>query len=183
MYEEYRDIPGYEGLYRISCNGDIVSYNGPGKNPRLRAHTVYDGRHYIRLSKGNSIKNFPVATLVAQTFKVPNPDNHKIVMMKDGNPDNLNVDNLYWGTYNPHSPESDAKRVETMKKRGYKALKMAHEKIRRKVSAYDDDGNWIATFRGIADANRIMGVEIGQALIHGCRAGGYYWKYEDERKY
>ena len=186
MYEVYKDIPGYEGLYKISRTGDIVSFNSGKGKPRLRAHSIHVDRHFIILSRDGINKRFPVANLVAETFGLPNPNGYKTIAFKDGNFHNLNLDNLEWAPLGKArkeiSAEARARQVETRKKNGFKPPDSTFNVIRRKVAAYNDEGNWVATFRSVADAQRIVGGSIGQALIHGCHAGGYYWKYVEDEK-
>lgn len=186
-FEEYRDIPGYEGLYRISSKGEVISYVG-GKKPRIRRHNVNgDGQHYIALSRDTKVQRLNVAKLIAQTFNLPNPHHYRYVLPKDGNPANLDIDNLEWTNYHnktAHTPEAEAKRAKTWEekmKNGFHRRADVYEKLNRKVSAYDDDGIWVATFRSLAVASRLTGANnIGQALEVGCRSGGYYWKYAEE---
>ena len=182
MYEDYKDIPGYEGLYKISRTGNIVSFNSGKGKPRLRAHSIHVDRHFIILSKDGINKRYPVANLVAETFGLPNPNGYKTIAFKDGNFHNLSLDNLEWAPLSRArkeiSAEARARAAATLRAKGHKPSERALNTLRRKVSAYDDDGNWVASFRSVADANKIVGGSIGQALIKGCRAGGYYWRYD-----
>jgi len=43
-------------------------------------------------------KKFFIRRMIAKEF-LPNPNNYPHVLLKDGNPLNLRVDNLYWGKY------------------------------------------------------------------------------------
>ena len=57
------------------------------------------------------------------------------------------------------------------------------KKLNHKVSAYDDDGIWVATFKSLSVASKLTGANnIGQALKVGCRSGGYYWRYAEEKE-
>ena len=120
--------------------------------------------------------------MVAETFGLPNPNGYKTIAFKDGNFHNLSLDNLEWAPLSRArkeiSAEARARAAATLRAKGHKPSERALNTLRRKVSAYDDDGNWVASFRSVADANKIVGGSIGQALIKGCRAGGYYWRYE-----
>lgn len=184
--EEFRDIPGYEGLYKISNKGTVVSYVCSGK-PSVRRHNVKDdGQHYISLSRDKHVERLNVGKLVAKAFDLPNPHNYKYIYPKDGNNSNLDVDNLEWrkrDCSHAHTPEAKAKRRATCEALGIDSLASAHAKSRRKVCAYDDNGELIATFRSITDAGEITGSRsIGQALRAGCRSAGYYWRYEGDNK-
>lgn len=187
--EKYRDIPGYEGLYLISDKGTIVSYIASNKKPIVRRHNIKasgEGQHYIVLSKDKHIKRFNVAKLMALAFNLPNPNHYKYVLPKDGNPDNLDIDNLEWvkcHNKTAHTPEAEAKRAKTWEEKienGFHRRAHAYEKLNHKVSAYDDDNMWVATFKSLAVAAKLTGANnIGQALRVGCRSGGYYWRYAE----
>lgn len=93
-----RDIPGYEGLYLITRDGEI--YNNCGKKRKLR----YDGYGYLRLdlSKNNIRKTYRLHRLLALTF-IKNSYNYPCVDHKDGNIKNNNLNNLRWTTYRGNS--------------------------------------------------------------------------------
>lgn len=182
--DEYRDILGYNGLYGISRTGVIVSFQG--LKPRVLKHNRAKdgyGHHSVVLSRDGAIHRYSVAKLMAEAY-IPNPDNYNYVRFVDGDPDNLSVENLRWDIKDnskavaaSHTKEALAKISLAHKKSGF----MPQTVVRRKVGAYDGNGNLLATFRSIADAERMIGRKnIGQALKIGCRSGGYYWKYEDK---
>lgn len=84
--EEWRDIEGYEGLYKVSSLGRIMSVGRAfrtGKNgtrlcvlPDSIKKTVVNNKGYLRVSlnKDGKLRSFLVHRLVAQAF-IPNPDN------------------------------------------------------------------------------------------------------------
>lgn len=110
MIEE-KEIKDYEGLYKITSEGNIYSldrYNidkhgqkkfYPGKLLKFdtikRAHTTY---HRVTLSKNGVSKRYQVHRLVAETF-IPNKDNKSIVNHIDNNGCNNDVSNLEWCTH------------------------------------------------------------------------------------
>ena len=89
--EIWKDIPGYEGLYKASNLGNIYS---------IRMNKCFATNHNVTyprviLSKNGSRKCLAVHRLVAITF-LPNPDNLPQVHHIDGNHFNNTVDNLQW---------------------------------------------------------------------------------------
>jgi group I intron endonuclease len=66
-----------------------------------------------------------------------------------------------------------------------KAVDAAAEKSRKKVAQYDMDGNLIAVWQSIREAERVLGINhkgIGNCCKHLPRfksAGGYRWEYAD----
>ena len=66
--EEWRDISNYEGIYRVSNFGRVISKQF-GNEWRLRKLIVNkDGYNIVTLSKNGKIKNFLVHRLVAMAF-------------------------------------------------------------------------------------------------------------------
>lgn len=106
MKEEWKDIYGYEGLYKISNLGEIKSLERKVNYNNIRKITVHEriikqrsngGYKEVSLSKNNKGKNLSVHRLVAIHF-IPNPYNKKEVNHIDGNKSNNNIHNLEWVT-------------------------------------------------------------------------------------
>ena len=91
---EWRDVVGYEGLYKVSTEGNIKSIR---RNKILSQDTNQDGYKRVQLYKNKASKNYSVHRLVAQAF-IPNPDNLPQVNHKDEDKSNNCVSNLEWIT-------------------------------------------------------------------------------------
>ena len=91
--EEWKDIPGYEGVYRVSDTGKIISIRR-----NLHRKLTADKLGYLKITlSNNGINiNYFVHRLVMLTFvgKSNLPVNHK-----DGNASNNNLINLEYCTH------------------------------------------------------------------------------------
>lgn len=108
---EFKDIPGYEGLYKISEAGTVVSIgrNIPFTNRwgqpctrKIKTKLLYpklESNGYLRqtLSINNTHIQWSIHRLVAITY-IPNPKNLPVINHKDGNKLNNTVENLEWCT-------------------------------------------------------------------------------------
>lgn len=100
--EEWKDIPNYDGLYKVSNLGNIKSFNTKTnhKEPINLKQTMDRKNGYLTVSlcKDKVQKIYRVHRLVAEAF-IPNPNNYPIINHKDGRKQNNNVNNLEWCTY------------------------------------------------------------------------------------
>ena len=97
--EIYVDVKGYEGMYKISDYGNLLSINyaKTGKPKLMRNSINQEG--YIENTLHKESKTFFERRhrLVAINF-IPNQNNFPVVNHKDGNKLNNHIDNLEWCT-------------------------------------------------------------------------------------
>lgn len=117
--EEWRDVVGYEGLYKVSNYGLVI-------NSRYKiVGTYYGDEFYEDLNKYNCVSlvkdgkatRYGIHRLVALAFvNNPNPTKFNIVNHIDENKHNNYYKNLEWCTtlYNLHYGNADKKRRETL---------------------------------------------------------------------
>lgn len=98
--EQWRDVVGYEGLYRVSNYGNVFSVR---KDRLLKTETTNKGYLRVCLRKDGKEKHLKVHRLVANAF-IPNPNNYPQVNHKDEVKTNNCAFNLEWCTndYNAH---------------------------------------------------------------------------------
>lgn len=178
--EQWKDIAGYEGYYRISDEGRVWSvertdrgrhFGGHEKIPRIDSRN----RYTVELSKNGRSRNFVLARLVAIAF-VPNPDPKTMTYVnhKDEDTTNNRADNLEWCTHKYNC--NYGTRVERIKA----AQNMA-------VVQYTMDGRWVAEYGSMHIAAEAIGKDAGH--ICDCCQGnrscayGFFWRYKDDALY
>lgn len=122
MSENWRDIPGYEGLYQASDLGKVKSlnYHRTGKEQILSPTKGTHGYLQVDLYKDGVRKNCLVSLLVWEVFNGPIPEgmqvNHINEIKTDNRLENLNLmtckENNNWGTRNRRMAKSRSKMVE-----------------------------------------------------------------------
>jgi len=96
---EWRDIPGYEGLYQISERGDIwrITKSQGTSGGLVRVHKR--GRYWkATLCKDGIEKEFRIHVLVALAFINLKPETAEVVRHLDDDADNNHFSNIAYGT-------------------------------------------------------------------------------------
>lgn len=182
--EEWVAISDYEGLYRISSKGRVMSLNN---GERIMAPNLNSsGYERVCLYKNGSRKFLSVHFLVARAF-VPNPDGKPVIDHIDGNKRNNESSNLRWCT------QKENCNFELAKKRRAESHKPenspwfckcgAEHPSSKTVAQYSRGGELIRTYDGLSEAARKTNINIGN-ISSCCRlkrktAGGYIWKLND----
>jgi hypothetical protein len=108
IVEEWRDVVGFEGLYKVSNFGQVQTV----KTGEIKKQTIADGdkRPYLSLWKNNKIKVCRPHKLVMEAFVGVRPQGMECCH-NDGNPQNNYLSNLRWDT--PISNQADRVRHGT----------------------------------------------------------------------
>lgn len=193
--EIWKDVPGYEGRYRVSSWGRVMSMNFEGRcGPRLLKGVINtNGYRVVDLYKQLKPQKWLVHRLVAIAF-IPNPDNKPMIDHIDTVRTNNRVENLRWCTLteNQNNPITLMKFSQTSRGRRFseetkKRLSEIQKKIQlTPVYQLSIDGEIIKEWAGIKMAAEDLGIQR-RSISHCCRgryktAGGYKWIYKHPEK-
>ena len=186
--ETWKDVVGFEGLYKVSNKGNIYSVErrdsrGNRCGGRI-LKTKYGGKGYrqVNMYKNGKSKTTFVHRIVADAF-IPNPENLPQVNHIDEDKDNNNVKNLEWCTHKHNMNHG------TLKERTAQALS-------KKVKATNIKTGEFLTFNSAKEAERegygsgavsmacrgVYKTSAGKLVGDGRTYKGFRWSYEDEEE-
>ena len=175
IQETWKDIPGYEGLYKVSNTGKVKSMNYRHSDvPRILA-TLDNGYGYRRVRLYNVNKKYKyyyVHRLVWEAFMGSIPEglqiNHLNENKADNRLENLSLctpkENTNYGTRNKRAGEKHCKRIQML----------------------DKNNNILKTFNSLKEAaqflnkNKTTASSVISKCLHGKikSAYRYKWKFE-----
>ena len=186
--EIWRDVVGYEGLYKVSNFGRVKSLkdnNGKYREKILKFAKNNKGYLYVCLCKEGKVNKCKAHRIVAQAF-LENPNNLPMINHKDECKTNNVVTNIEWctakfncnyGTRNKRIvANTDYK--EKVANTDYKAIA---EKQSKQVFQYSKDLELISVWKSTRECDR-NGFDSGH--VSACCRGklqhykGYIWSYE-----
>lgn len=172
--EEWRDVEGYEGLYRVSSLGNVESLERYVDSKRGGTQLVHrrilkpqviNNYLAVALCKDGTVTRKTIHRLVASAF-LEKESSDDVVNHKDANKKNNCVDNLEWCTQKHNVEHSMIKGLRSQDKRSRRVVR--------------SDG---AEFASVNTAAKETGVSYGNlwSHLHGRRnhVGGYTFKYKE----
>lgn len=163
-------IKGYEDLYHINTEGDVISLGNKSNHLEekiLKPKIDKDGYRVFRLSKDNVKKDFRGCRLMAITF-IPNPLNLEFVNHINSNRADDTLSNLEWITAYGNWKHGHISKVKP-------------EKAVLKLEKYTD--KIVCEYKSLMEAARDVGINQGNITncIKGrCKStGGFSWKLKE----
>ena len=146
MQEVWVDIIGYNGKYKVSNTGKVISmnYNNTGKAKELKKKlNKNSGCYEVKLSKNNKTKDYMVGRLVAEHF-IPNKlFKTKVIHKKDTTDDS--VENLMWA-YESEAMHNQYNKDARKQKSSFTKITFKGKKYKDYTSIAKDFGLNIKTF-------------------------------------
>ena len=187
--ELWKDVVGYEGLYKVSDRGNV--YSVERKDPRgikiggrmLKPRDGGNGYLRVSLCKNGKVKGKYIHRLVTEAF-IPNPKKLPDVNHKDENPSNNELSNLEWcdARYNNNYGTRIERIVQIQSKKVRAVNIKTGEVIRFKSTA--EAGNKGYDQSGVATACRGDYKSGNGKLIggNGRTYKGFKWYYMEENR-
>lgn len=147
---EWKDITGYEGLYKISNCGDVWSCN---KQVVLKNNDNGNGYYRVSLYKNGTTKSMYVHRLVALNF-IPKADGKNIVNHIDENTKNNKVDNLEWCNHKENIEHGNAINKSVTTRKNSEAWKKSVDKKCTAVIGVNINNKETIRFKSVAEAGR-----------------------------
>ena len=126
--EEWRPIPGYEGLYEVSNIGRVKSLHGRSERI-LRPSRGNHGYSQVDLYRNHIGETKLIYHLVLESFVGPRPDKLECRHFPDQNPANNYLINISWDTREINAADRIINGTRTIGERNGKT-KLTEEKVR-----------------------------------------------------
>lgn len=176
--EEWKDIEGYEGLYKVSSLGRVKSFHqtykegaDPIDGKLLSAGINTQGYYVVVLFKrSRKPKTCTVHRLVASAF-IPNPESKRCINHKNGIRHDNRLENMEWATYSEnliHAYDVLGRIKPT------KASRKANSN--KAVAVIGKGGEIINVFLGYSLVQSVLGLKEG--TVSRCIKTGYRTKKE-----
>lgn len=178
--ENWKPVIGYEDLYMVSDNGNVMSlnYNHTKKPKLLTIKNHHTGYKFVMLCRNGKNANKTIHRLVAEAF-IQNPQKLPIVNHKDGDKSNNSVKNLEWVTASENKRHSIDVLGEKFLKNRF--LSGGEKECSKAVLQFSKDGTFINRFGSITEASNRTGVcyaTISNSAHGKVKTRKYDWKFE-----
>lgn len=161
--ERWCKIKETDGLYSISNTGKIKK----NSTNHILHNFKLNNKIYVQIQIEGKKKQLLVARLLAEYFLV-NPNKYNFVIYRDGNTQNINLDNLIW---------SKQAYIKESKKKN-----MPKNSI--PVKQFSLSGKYITTYKSVSEASYKTSTPY-RGIFYCCKkrqhtAGGYIWRFGND---
>lgn len=183
----WKDVEGYEGLYKISYDGIVLRLGDPTLRGKYKKDSFikpwYDKLGYLRvkLHKKGKPKTFMYHRILAIAF-IPNPENKPCVNHENGLRDDCRIENLSWVTVS----ENQLHKYRVLKTPNPNKGKFGKDNaLSKAILQFSKEGIFIKEWDCAYDVERELGIKANN--IYNCAlgrknyntAGGFIWKYKE----
>lgn len=180
MNEIFKDISGFEGRYKVSNFGNVMSVNYLNQKAPKILTPVKHHTGYLYVHLGKDVMR-SIHRLVASAF-VDNPCGYRAVNHIDGNKENNRAENLEWVTIKENNRHAINSGLRDPHKNNHPRGKDTPNS--RAVLQFTKDGAFVRSWDCLSDAARFIGCNpcmiINNAAKRTKSAHGFVWKYADE---
>lgn len=170
MKAEWRDLVGYEGLYRISDQGEVWSE----RRQRMLSTkpNKYHGRaEFCVVGPDGKQKTLYLHQQVMRAFEGPAPQG-QVVRHLDGDSANNNVKNLAYGTQQDNMDDMRAEGYKSASRLSFKQIEEINEKAKRGVRIKELMEEYGVGRAAIAAALSVSTLEVRRELMLKCIQAG-----------
>ena len=131
----------FNNEYKISNTGKIIKT----KTGKERSKKKRNGFYYVDISFNKTIYSINLHKAIGKIF-LPNPNNYKFLLFKDGNRENCSVENLEWSPFpfsllneNKIDKKNRLTKIKSIKTRNLKRIQEKRKAIKQKCVEYKGD--------------------------------------------
>ena len=175
--EVWKDIKGYQGLYKLSDTGLVKSFKKSRYGKILKPYLSKRGYFVINLYSNFYYKTYTIHRLIGIHF-ILNPYNKPQINHKNGMKTDNNIKNLEWATSsenNQHAYDTDLKKGSWLGKFG------VDNKSSKAIYQLSLDGNRIKIWANAYEVERQIGINMSSVnnvlRSRSKTAGNYKWEY------
>ena len=167
--EIWKEIPSFDGMYEVSSEGRIRSYNSRGGRQQhfyiIKGYARPNGYLETLLSKDHKTYHVLVHRMILLAFRGPAPDGMECAHL-DGNKHNNRINNLAWVTPQENCAHKEIHGTSPKGKRNPKAILVEEDIpiIRKRLQA-GEFARVIAFDFGVSGAT-ISDIKIGRRWKH-----------------
>jgi len=182
LWEEWRDIEGFEGRYQVSNEGRVrsLNYNRTEKVKVMKCRMNTNGYHQVPLTKDGKMKMYLVHRLVYESFVGQIPDDMQVNHLDEVKTNN-SLSNLKLTTPSENTNYGTGNKRRSKTLTGKNINRQDQSKPVHQIDKVT--GEILNTYPSVREAYRKTGIAY-QNISECCKgnqnrshAGGYKWSF------